>query len=241
MIKRNIHLIRADNPSRLCFRHYLFINKDNIGVASNVEFKNIYITSDEEPKDGDWTYYENGDVKGIYKIVHGQRPKTMILKKISLTTDEQLIKDGVQRIDDEFLEWLINNPNCDEVQVYYDLIEFEFEKHSTRKKYTTIIPKEKTKQGIDIQEFKKKANEIIANVKSKETLEEAAENYTKDGTKHYMEKTNVQLGFIEGAKWQQERMYSEEDMIAFGNFAKSYKAKRKVIKAFEQFKKLKHE
>ena len=38
-----------------------------------------------------------------------------------------------------------------------------------------------------------------------ETLEEAAENYTKDGTKHFMEKTNVELGFIEGAKWQQER------------------------------------
>ena len=44
------------------------------------------------------------------------------------------------------------------------------------------------------------------------TLEEAAENYTKDGTKHFMEKTNVELGFIAGAKWQQERMYSEEDM-----------------------------
>jgi len=39
-----------------------------------------------------------------------------------------------------------------------------------------------------------------------ETLEEAAENYTKDGTKHFMEKTNVELGFIAGAKWQAERM-----------------------------------
>jgi len=47
----------------------------------------------------------------------------------------------------------------------------------------------------------------------KETLEEAAENYTKDGTKHFMEKTNVELGFITGAKWQIERMYSEEEVL----------------------------
>jgi hypothetical protein len=49
-------------------------------------------------------------------------------------------------------------------------------------------------------------------MKNKEPLEEAAENYTKDSTKHFMEKTNVELGFIEGAKWQKERMYSEEEV-----------------------------
>jgi hypothetical protein len=43
-------------------------------------------------------------------------------------------------------------------------------------------------------------------MKNKETLEKAAENYTKDGTKHYMEKTNVELGFIAGAKWQKEQI-----------------------------------
>jgi hypothetical protein len=48
----------------------------------------------------------------------------------------------------------------------------------------------------------------------KETLEEAAERfYTTEDTKR-------DCNFIEGAKWQQEqdqKMYSEEDMIAFGN------------------------
>jgi hypothetical protein len=44
----------------------------------------------------------------------------------------------------------------------------------------------------------------------KETIEEAAQDYTKDGTKHYMEKTNVELGFIAGAKWQADRMISQE-------------------------------
>ena len=50
-------------------------------------------------------------------------------------------------------------------------------------------------------------------MKNKETLEEAAENYTKDGTKHFMEKTNVQLGFIAGAKWQKNRLFTNDEVI----------------------------
>ena len=47
----------------------------------------------------------------------------------------------------------------------------------------------------------------ITNFISKETLEEAAEKYeNKDQHKRW------KLDFIEGAKWQQERSYSEEDM-----------------------------
>jgi hypothetical protein len=38
-------------------------------------------------------------------------------KKIILTTNTQLITDGVQAIDDEFLEWFVKNPSCEEVEV----------------------------------------------------------------------------------------------------------------------------
>ena len=41
-----------------------------------------------------------------------------------------------------------------------------------------------------------------------ETLEEAAENKYGFSDKY----SKNRIGFIEGAKWQQERMYSEEDM-----------------------------
>jgi hypothetical protein len=52
----------------------------------------------------------------------------------------------------------------------------------------------------------------------KETLEEAAESrYGTDmdsirGSNVYDLNTDLKRGFIEGAKWQQERMYSEEDL-----------------------------
>ena len=36
---------------------------------------------------------------------------------IILTTNKLLIKDGVQKIDDEFLEWFVRNPNCEFINV----------------------------------------------------------------------------------------------------------------------------
>jgi len=36
---------------------------------------------------------------------------------IILTTNKLLIKDGVQAIDDEFLEWFVKNPSCEEVEI----------------------------------------------------------------------------------------------------------------------------
>ena len=44
-----------------------------------------------------------------------------------------------------------------------------------------------------------------------ETLEEAAENMWLDPIQNLTSK----MSFIQGAKWQQERMYSEEDMVNF--------------------------
>jgi hypothetical protein len=80
---------------------------------------------------------------------------------------------------------------------------------------------------------------------NKETLEEAAINYAKQFD--YAEDSSPQIDFIEGAKWQAERMYSEEDMkkafIAGGNsciekddaYGSTYK--KYMEEWFEQFKK----
>jgi hypothetical protein len=74
-------------------------------------------------------------------------------------------------------------------------------------------------------------------MKQETTLEEAAEKYIE--TSHYM---NLQpIDFIKfGAKWQQERSYSEEEVIAFGEFIFKHTllAHSKGVKnLFEKFKK----
>ena len=51
-----------------------------------------------------------------------------------------------------------------------------------------------------------------------ETLEEAAEKYDENDPNDEYGKSY--RAFIEGAKWQQERSYSEEDMLEFGEWMK---------------------
>jgi hypothetical protein len=84
---------------------------------------NIYITNDEEIKEGDWMYYKHfgEDIVCKYDTMNGQNTNVNehkpFYQKIILTTDQDLIKDGVQAIDDEFLQWFVKNPSCESVEV----------------------------------------------------------------------------------------------------------------------------
>lgn len=85
------------------------------------------------------------------------------------------------------------------------------------------------------------ADKITSNTTStisvkQETLEEAAE--LSDVHKMYVgeEKRLIKKGFIAGAKWQQERMYSKEDMLEFTKYLLSKKiTKAKSISDLEEY------
>jgi hypothetical protein len=132
---KNIHLLQTDKASRVLYNSTLksfCIQKEidgmfiNDGKVSGADFwglekalnnrfqpQNIYITNDEHPKPNNFYFdFENQKVK---KCETGYYNKGS--KKIILTTDQDLIKDGVQEIDDEFLEWFVKNPSCEEVEV----------------------------------------------------------------------------------------------------------------------------
>ena len=207
---KNIHLIPTDKPSRLILQDTeLYLSKymeENEGFS---EFnQNIYITSDEQIKEGDYFLYDGTGIRyksngteyhgrDLCHISGNRRYPISKSKKIILTTDQDLIKDGVQTIGDEFLEWFVKNPNCEWVEITKDKIrqdkEFNDISHWNIYKYKIIIPQEKSKQ---------------------ETLEEAAENafviFQNENPivpqKHILP---FKLGYIESAKWQAERMYSE--------------------------------
>jgi hypothetical protein len=129
---KNIHVLTTGKPSRLLrgiegirlFEEE--VSPDN-GWCVNV---NICITSDEEIKEGD------PRINNYQRKLKGEEIPS---KKIILTTDQDLIKDGVQAIDDEFLEWFVKNPSCEEVKVedYGNLYNF---------RYLIMIPKEETKK-----------------------------------------------------------------------------------------------
>jgi hypothetical protein len=213
---KNIYVLPTDKPSRLILQGSELLLSKYMEVNEGFsEFnQHIYITSDEEIKSDDW----RTDGKEVLQAFKGAWGKWC---KIILTTDQDLIKDGVQAIDDEFLEWFVKNPSCEKVEVKRgkmklndDGQEYGFPDMSL---YKIIIPKEEPKQ---------------------ETLEEAAEKYAKQFD--YAEDSSPQLDFIEGAKWQQERMYSEEEVRLM--LSESFKASQEgynitTDEIIEQFKK----
>ena len=281
---KNIYILSTDKPSvlgRFIDTNNLFLRVSNdIPRGENV---NIYITSDEEIKEGDvvkipcgvgkvkelsWKFGNNNpsyiveDIF-IYKLRYGQKEGELQInsfryedvKKIILTTDQDLIEDGVQEIDDEFLEWFVKNPSCEKVEVKHkEIIQYgnmsmydhngdgshyfckNCEVETSRSKeellkfgveyYKIIIPKEEPKQ---------------------EMLEEAAEKFRSNnpGTMQGGNNTKILNAFKNGAKWQQERMYSEEEVgellyNVIGEYGKHYGIMidgKMLNDLFEQFKK----
>jgi hypothetical protein len=120
---KNIHILPTDKPSRLCYD-----KDDNLLFAPNAGFtvadgkQNIYITSNEEIKEDDWVYNIASKTKfkatkHLIDLLNDPNVTLTTNKKIILTTDQDLIADGVQAIDDEFLEWFAKNPSCESVEV----------------------------------------------------------------------------------------------------------------------------
>jgi hypothetical protein len=207
---KNIHILPTDKPSK----------KGDIVVWNGLKIwngigepphhnLNIYITSDDKYKVGDWIYdNEDKEVSLIYDKNYLENILSLEknrCKKIILTTDSDLIKDGVQSIDDEFLEWFVKNPSCEEVELD---IETELDAYYRNgiggaRPIKIIIPQEEPK---------------------KETIEDAAKiwvnnRFTKQicGNESYPDIHASKEGIVEShilfAKWQQERMYSDIEVF----------------------------
>jgi uncharacterized protein YneR len=184
-----------------------------IHQSSEVRPQHIYITNDEEIKEGDYMYDIDGDVG---KAIGSDMKEFEGNKKIILTTDEQLISDGVQSIDDEFLEWFVKNPSCEEVKVRKNpKVHFIVKGKGVKgfnQGYKIIIPKEEPKDVVLGYKTSLDAQMLDKIEPKQETLEEAAEKYVRYEYPMGVEKAYVINDFISGAKWQQERMYSEEEV-----------------------------
>jgi len=180
---KNIHVLPTEKPSRLSDCHDNKLYLDDVRYLRN--YKNIYITSNEEIKEGDYFMgFAVTNKKPYISCASEYKARKKEKGKIILTTDQDLIKDGIQAIDDDFLEWFVSKANdsgkpidivgVEEVYFngsgYYDanqLSEQEKELYSSMKEYKIIIPKQ-----IDVLEL----GQIIPKEEPKqETLEKSAE------------------------------------------------------------------
>ena len=114
---KNVHVLATDNPSRLNKVGNIWFNHKE--PTECFENYNIYITSsDGKIEEEDWIIdlfrnivsKANGISTEDCDLVLDSGASATIgqCRKIILTTDEQLINDGVEAIGDEFLEWFVH-------------------------------------------------------------------------------------------------------------------------------------
>ena len=215
---KNLHVLPIDKPSRL----YLEFGDGALCLVNNAlpqtkrsNNQNIYITSDEEIKKGDW-FMIFTNKKPIAPTKAGLFDSDC--KKIILTTDPDLIKDGVQAITDEFLEWFVKNPSCEFVDV-----EGHIYKGQDETEYKIIIPKEEPKNGSisecvkviidkqlsDIEELKQEVG--------KEFYESADKTITVKRQETFIKTDNVDGQWLSPVPT--ERAWQEEKLVEiFGHY-----------------------
>ena len=164
---KNLYLLPTEQRSRLVYLSKkgkevykdLRLFEKPMPIILDSQNQNIYITSDEEIKKGYWFIYKTKDKTVILKakninidtitvdshIKVGTWVSLKCCQKIILTTDQDLINDGVQAINDEFLEWFVKNPSCEDVEVGYGFIKLT---ETDNEGYWISIPNEQ----IEVQQ-----------------------------------------------------------------------------------------
>ena len=241
---KNLHLLPTEKPSilgRFIDTNNLFLRASNdIPRGENV---NIYITSDEEIKDvrphkGKWHI----EKENILNKFPDYLTDLSECKLVIMTTDDDLINDGVQEIDDEFLQWFVKNPSCEEVVVEKKMLcnycggencdNLRCRGYIDSVWYEIIIPKEEPKQDRTCtNNCSVVCGECQILEPKQETLEEAVKR-EYDARKFNSDYPFNPQSFILGAKWQQEQnknLYSEEDLLKFGAFVRIEDKKEKRL------------
>lgn len=149
---KNIHIIPTLQPSKLFIwmDTLLKINAEANNQGSN---QHIYITSNEEIKEGYWCIDTEDNIifkvkeQGHSGLLRSENDSFVedSCKKIILTTNQDVIKDCVQSIPDEFLEWFVKNSSCEKVEIL--LKNFLMPLGGERRWwYEITIPKEEPRQ-----------------------------------------------------------------------------------------------
>jgi hypothetical protein len=209
---RNLYLLPTDQPTGIFETNsglqFSIMNKVRYG-----EFKgfHIYITSDEEIGEGDW--YLDTTVNVIFKndklFLNGTG-----YKKIILSTDPELIADGIQTIDDEFLLWFVKNSNCEFVVIDWSPLS------NNLYGWKIIIPKEEPKG-------EKKPHSFCETPEEKCTMNYCDDNGCQNRKRHLVEPHEQEIlpeftlsknifdkisDLPKGETLEEQRMYSEGEV-----------------------------
>lgn len=252
--KKNLHMVPTEKPTGIFKSGDSLLFSIRYKVRTTHERFHIYITNDDEIKEGEWfifyskilgwptiVYKHLGlDTHNFIKVYEDMSVDFTDCKKIILTTDPDLIKAGVQSIDDEFLEWFVRNPECEEVEIEQ---KDNWYIHTGSGKYWEDEPV-RMKRILNLGDYEYKI--IIPRGEPKqEALEEAAKDFIENTMKFSFDsletrtQANRMLKCAEfGAKWQREQIL--EFLYLEITERRPYSSSRMcevVIEFIEQFKK----
>jgi len=230
---KNLFLLPTDKPSRLSkYKEELLPLAKGFHYGSeHIVSQNIYITNSEEIKENTnvkdkWVISEYGFVVKADRIennylIHSNGGSDFLhhYKFIIMTTDPNLIKDGIQAIEDDFLEWFVNNSNCEKVEVKQEKIVLGEVDGTTYIdfNYKIIIPKEEYKQET-LEEVAYKLFSTMPSEISTSTAKSKALELAKWQQEHCDKELEVAKHLYLTALKEKEIMYSEEDMLNFAWF-----------------------
>ena len=165
---------------------------------------------------------------------------------ITLVSDEPLLPEQ---------ELIVSDYEVENKKLFDGFLDPEYGSSKWRFEYKVIIPKEESKQELSLKindEFldttskeilytlMEEFDNLVTENSSEETLEEVAEKIA-DNFEEPNFKAGVIYGFIEGAKWQKQQMYNEEEVHkiveSYQNIMENNPIHTHYNKWFEQFKK----
>lgn len=211
---KNIHVLPKDIFNQLGVDHY-GKTPTQIKIAEFLINKNIYITSpNEDINENDYIITKDGRLVEVSYLLSKDLEGA---SKVILTTDQDLIKDSVQAIDNEFLEWFVKNPSCEEVKVVYEPKNFLDTRQGWEYTIISKIPKEdwllNNPHCKQIESCSKSLSKKCICPKEEpkqETLEEAATNYLHRVADGKRNTGYADEDFINGAKWQAGKVFNDD-------------------------------
>lgn len=240
---KNIHIRPTEELSRFSlnssgayhFTYELYAN------SPNFTNQNVYITSNEEIKEGNW-YLD------LFKTKIRKTQLDLFndgYKKIILTTDVNLIKDGVHSINDEFLEWFVKNPSCEYIEVRpinigdgkIDYINIICRPKETPEQHVKYINQNIEEFDESLESFKEKQQDALEDLIILKSTKYANDWFNMHETNNYQA---LKQGYEAGARDMAKVKYNEDEVLQLLQRREfDIKHKRNILSTREWFNQVK--
>lgn len=155
---KNVFLLPTENKSNIVLlkeNNRLYYHPMILSINPNIIPQYVYITTEEKFNENEYLTDGVEVIQATPKLVEAQGlVDRREWKKIIITNDPELIENGVQKINQSFLNWLSENQSCEFVEIEFETLwlnkrfggtwqPFPDEFATKRKKeYKIITPKE---------------------------------------------------------------------------------------------------